>query len=115
MGVTRWGAGVTRVGFSPCLRRSGSHATLAFFSARGDDRGVIAPRRNSRIEPGHRRVAGVGSAAGAVKADLRYPRCIAGKRACPPEDCGGPWDYAEFLEAIRDPKHERHEELPEWV
>jgi len=46
---------------------------------------------------------------------VRYPRCIAGKRACPPEDCGGPWGYGDFLDAISDPKHERHEELLEWV
>jgi hypothetical protein len=46
---------------------------------------------------------------------VRYPRCIAGKRACPPEDCGGPWGYGDFLETIQDPKHERHEELLEWV
>jgi hypothetical protein len=44
-----------------------------------------------------------------------YPRCIEGKRACPPEDCGGPWGYGGFLEAIQNPKHERHEELLEWV
>ena len=41
--------------------------------------------------------------------------CLAGRRACPPEDIGGPWGYAEFLEAVGDPKHERHEELVEWV
>ena len=34
---------------------------------------------------------------------------------CPPEDCGGPWGYADLLEAINDPKHERHAELTEWV
>jgi hypothetical protein len=43
-----------------------------------------------------------------------YPACIDGKRACPPEDVGGPWGYMEFAEAIRDPKHERHEEFLEW-
>jgi hypothetical protein len=34
---------------------------------------------------------------------------------CPPEDVGGPSGYAEFLAAIKDPKHERHAELSEWI
>ena len=46
---------------------------------------------------------------------VRYPVCIAGKRACPPEDCGGAWGYEEFLEAIQDPSHKRHEELLDWI
>ena len=46
---------------------------------------------------------------------VRYPRCTAGKRACPPEDCGGAWGYSDFLDAIQNPKHEQHEEMLEWV
>jgi len=42
-------------------------------------------------------------------------RCLAGKRRCPPEDCGGPWGYAELREALADPTHEQHAELREWV
>jgi hypothetical protein len=43
-----------------------------------------------------------------------YPIVLEGKRACPPEDVGGPWGYMEYLEAIRDPNHERHNEMLEW-
>jgi hypothetical protein len=46
---------------------------------------------------------------------VHYPRCIEGRRACPPEDVGGPWGYADFLAAITDPKHEDHREMKEWV
>ncbi|MFO1055125.1 MAG: plasmid pRiA4b ORF-3 family protein [Planctomycetota bacterium] len=42
------------------------------------------------------------------------PQCTGGRRRCPPEDCGGPWGYAEFLEALADRSHERHDELREW-
>jgi hypothetical protein len=44
----------------------------------------------------------------------RYPLCIDGKRACPPEDVGGVYGYGEYLEAMADPKHERHKEFMEW-
>jgi hypothetical protein len=37
---------------------------------------------------------------------VNYPLCVTGKRACPPEDIGGVWGYADFLQAIVDPKHE---------
>ncbi len=41
-----------------------------------------------------------------VEQGVHYPRCTKGKRACPPEDCGGPWGYAELLKAIKNPRHE---------
>ena len=43
-----------------------------------------------------------------------YPRLLKVVRRCPPEDCGGPWGYADYLKAISDPNHEQHEELLEW-
>ena len=45
----------------------------------------------------------------------RYPICIKGKRACPPEDCGGIWGYADFLDVIRDPNHAEHHSMLEWI
>jgi len=44
----------------------------------------------------------------------RYPLCVEGERNCPPEDVGGVWGYAEFLEALSDPNHEQHEDFVEW-
>jgi hypothetical protein len=46
---------------------------------------------------------------------VKYPICIKGKRACPPEDCGGIWGYMELLEIISDPDHEEYESMLEWV
>ena len=44
----------------------------------------------------------------------KYPLCLEGERACPPEDVGGIYGFYEFLEALVDPKHEQHEEMLEW-
>jgi hypothetical protein len=46
---------------------------------------------------------------------IRYPLCLKGKRACPPEDVGGVWGYQDFLEAIRDPDHDEHDEYLTWI
>lgn len=45
----------------------------------------------------------------------RYPVCLAGKRACPPDDCGGPWGYQNMLAVLANPKHERYAETLEWL
>ena len=44
----------------------------------------------------------------------KYPLCVKGARACPPEDVGGIYGYYNFLEAISNPKHADHEMYLEW-
>jgi hypothetical protein len=47
-------------------------------------------------------------------AKTKYPLCVDGARACPPEDCGGPYGYEHLLYVLSDPDEERHEEYLEW-
>lgn len=44
-----------------------------------------------------------------------YPRCLGGRRACPPEDCGGVWGYQELLVALADPDHPEHDQYLDWL
>jgi len=46
--------------------------------------------------------------------EAKSPLCVKGKRACPPEDCGGPTGYYDHLAAVTDPRHERHKEMRDW-
>lgn len=50
-----------------------------------------------------------------VEAGVRYPRCLKGKRACPPEDCGGVWGYEELLTILANKKHPEHTTYLEWI
>lgn len=49
------------------------------------------------------------------RSEVTYPVCLAGKRACPPDDCGGPWGYGNLLAALADPNHPEHDEMTEWA
>ncbi len=42
---------------------------------------------------------------------VKYPICVDGERACPPEDCGGPGGYNKVLETLADPEHHDHEDM----
>ncbi|RKX30287.1 MAG: plasmid pRiA4b ORF-3 family protein [Verrucomicrobia bacterium] len=44
-----------------------------------------------------------------------FPRCLGGARRCPPEDCGGPEQYAELLVGMRDSTHPEHESIIDWL
>jgi len=50
-----------------------------------------------------------------VKPGQRYPLCVEGERACPPEDSGGTSGYQEFLESLADPDDEQFEQCAEWI
>lgn len=45
---------------------------------------------------------------------ITYPRCIDGEGACPPEDIGGVYGFADYVEAITDPNHSEYENYLEW-
>lgn len=49
-----------------------------------------------------------------VKGD-KPPRCVEGARACPPEDCGGPFGYVDMLAVAADPGNPDHADVMEWL
>jgi hypothetical protein len=46
---------------------------------------------------------------------MKYPICIDGKLACPPEDCGGIWGYANILKVLNNPNHKEYANLLDWL
>ncbi len=50
-----------------------------------------------------------------VEKDVRYPVCLTGKRACPPEDCGGTPGYEELLRILSDPSDPEHDHMFAWL
>jgi len=54
-----------------------------------------------------------------IEDDVLYPRCLAGRRACPPEDCGGTSGYADIVAMLDDPDYEprfiERDHLMEWL
>lgn len=47
--------------------------------------------------------------------DTHYPVLVAANGACPPEDSGGPWGYANLKEILADPNHDEHQDMLEWL
>jgi hypothetical protein len=53
-------------------------------------------------------------AVGAPDLGVRYPRCVDGQGACPPEDVGSIPGYQQFRQVLADPDHPDHEERVQW-
>lgn len=45
----------------------------------------------------------------------KYPQCIDGEFACPPEDCGGVSGYYNLLEILSNPNHEEFVDMILWL
>jgi hypothetical protein len=50
-----------------------------------------------------------------ASSDLELPACVDGRRACPPEDCGGTGGYDQLLAILADPTHPERDEYLEWL
>jgi hypothetical protein len=46
---------------------------------------------------------------------VRHAACLTGRRAGPPEDCGGVWGYKELCDILADPRHPDHAERVGWL
>ena len=49
------------------------------------------------------------------EAGQKYPLCLDGERACPPEDCGGTWGFEKLLQIIQDKNHPLYKEKTTWL
>lgn len=50
-----------------------------------------------------------------AEAKAKYPKCLAGERACPPEDCGGVPGYMSLLKILRNRRHPDYAEYTNWL
>jgi len=79
------------------LSRVGAKAVYTYDFGDGWEHGIVVEKRLP-VDP-----------------NLAYPACTGGRRACPPEDCGGIPGFYELLNAIRNPNHENREDLLDWL
>lgn len=48
-------------------------------------------------------------------ASLKYPVCVGGERACPPEDCGGMPGYERLLKVLSKPRTGEYADTVAWL
>ena len=79
------------------LRRQGDRIRYAYDFGDGWEHDIVLEKRADRAPA------------------EQLPACVAGKGACPPEDCGGPWGYADLKNALADPRQEDHDHMLDWL
>ena len=47
--------------------------------------------------------------------DTVTPACLDGRRACPPEECGGPSGYQHLVAVLADPSDPEHAQMLHWL
>ena len=45
----------------------------------------------------------------------KYPSCVAGNFACPPEDCGGIYGFRHLLEVMKKQRSREYHETVKWL
>ncbi len=45
----------------------------------------------------------------------KYPQCLQGEGACPPEDCGGIGGYADLVKVLRGRRNEEYRSMESWL
>jgi len=85
---------------------------MGIYDGEGRCSGVLV---KGHVEGGRAYCVAEVSGQGAGEVGVKYPRCLDGERACPPEDCGGAWGYEELLEVLNDPDHEDYEHYRGWA
>jgi hypothetical protein len=48
------------------------------------------------------------------KYKTKYPICLEGERACPPEDVGSIPGYYDFIRIMNDKNHKDHQSMKTW-
>ena len=49
------------------------------------------------------------------ESSVKYPVCVAGECACPPEDCGGVPGYETLLQVLAGPRTDEYKEMVAWL
>lgn len=86
----------TKVALNEVLKRKGSHIRWEYDFGDSWEHTIVVAERIKTTKP--------------MKIEVTEA-----KGACPPDDCGGVWGYADMLEILKDKKHPYYGDTVEWL